>query len=100
MGKNLAGQVEEEDTAQGPRNGVRQPRMASLSPAIQLALSLVGPGEEQWTFGQMLALVGLVVHGVELVKMLCIWKVDRGGRGRESRGGSRSPIQLELRDRS
>jgi hypothetical protein len=52
-----------------------------------LQMSLVGPGEEQWMFGQMLALVSLVVHGVELVRVLCIWKVERGGGGRESRGG-------------
>ena len=63
-----------------------------------LHMSLVGPGEEQWTFGQMLALVSLVVHGVELVKMLCTWKADRGGRGRENRMVSRDPVHLELRD--
>lgn len=53
--------------------------------------SLVGLGEEEWTFGQMLALVIFFVHAGELIKMLCFWKA------RESRRG-RSPIQVELRD--
>ncbi|RXW22169.1 hypothetical protein EST38_g3672 [Candolleomyces aberdarensis] len=56
---------------------------------------LVGPGAEQWTFGQMLALVSPVVHGV---KMLYIWKGDGGGRGRGDGVVSNGPIQLDLRD--
>ncbi|RXW23919.1 hypothetical protein EST38_g1932 [Candolleomyces aberdarensis] len=41
--------------------------------------SLVGAGEEQWTFGQTLALISCLVQMVEMVKALYTWRVDRGG---------------------
>jgi hypothetical protein len=44
-----------------------------------LHTSLVGTGEEEWTFGQTLPLVNLLVQMVDMVKVLSPWRVDRGG---------------------
>jgi hypothetical protein len=41
--------------------------------------ALVGVGEEEWTFGQTLALITLLVQMAEMVKVVSSWRADRGG---------------------
>ncbi|RXW22170.1 hypothetical protein EST38_g3673 [Candolleomyces aberdarensis] len=66
--------------------------------------SLAGKAEEQWTFGQALALINFLAHVVEMAKALCTQSADRARTEEEERGlgiiGPHQGVPIRLTPRS